>query len=374
MSRISSLAMIGLVFALAVAVPAEEKGSRPAGGPTVYAWFPHQFNDFETRAIQWPAITHLSFRSVVIQPDGTLQEPQPRSKVKRLVDEAHAHGVRIDVLVWGTTPANSSQYLARHQDQAVKSLLEYVKANRLDGLDMDDETWQERNTVTGASNRPLVSGFFRKLSRVLKTARADYQVFWDSPPVIDRQDKFAQSWPDYQAIAAGIDGFCIMSYCMNPPTIGWTTGAQPVRGGGKVAGHARDYATCIHDYVAATGGRKDKLLLGVSNNLGGTEWDCRSDQPLSPILGRPRRLSPEEARANAQKYGRRFDPRQQVPWYCHRQDGRWIQGWYEDEKSLAAKFDLARQEGLQGACIWVLDGGHEPASTFTAIRRHLRAP
>ena len=241
----------------------------PAGGPTVYAWFPHQFNDFETRAIQWPAITHLSFRSVVIEPDGTLQEPQPRSKVKRLVDEAHAARRADRRARLGHHARQLLTVPGRHQDQAVKSLLEYVKANRLDGLDMDDETWQERNTVTGASNRPLVSGFFRKLSRVLKTARRLPGLLGFASG--DRSaGQVRESWPDYQAIAAGIDGFCIMSYCMNPPTIGWTTGAQPVRGGGKVAGHARDYATCIHDYVAATGGRKDKLLLGVSNNLGGT--------------------------------------------------------------------------------------------------------
>ena len=42
------------------------------------------------RGIEWSAITHLSFRSVVLQPDGGLQETQPRAAVKKLVDEAHS--------------------------------------------------------------------------------------------------------------------------------------------------------------------------------------------------------------------------------------------------------------------------------------------
>jgi GH18 family chitinase len=358
---------------------AEKPGDAPKKR-TVYAWFPRQFGNFDTRAIDWSALTHLSFRSVVIQRDGTLQEVVPRAKVKRLVDEAHAHGVRVSVLVWGTSPpkaagaehgAHSSQYLARHQDQVVRGLSDYVKANNLDAVDLDDETWRQENTVSGGSNRELVTEFFRKLNKAFKAARPDYQVFWASPPVIAAQDKYGAAWPDYKAIAELIDGFCIMSYCMCPPTVGWTGGAQPVRGGGKVSGHARDYAACIDDYLAATGGRKDKLLLGIANDLGGTEWTCRSDQPLSPIIGKPRKLDAQEARANAQKHGRKFDPQQQTPWYCYRGEKGWVQGWYEDDESLAAKLDLVRAQGLQGVCVWVLDGAQEPPSTFQLLRKHL---
>jgi spore germination protein YaaH len=162
-----------------------------------------------------------------------------------------------------------------------------------------------------------------------------------------------------------------MSYCMNPPTIGWTGAAQPVGGGGKVNGHARDYATCIRDYLEATGGRADKLLLGVANDLGGTEWTCQNDKPLSPIIGRPRKLTLEQARANAEKHGRRFNPEQKAPWYCYKEGDRWVQGWYEDEESVAAKFELAKATGLQGVCIWILDGAKEPPGTFELIHRYL---
>ena len=347
---------------------------------TVYAWFPRRFDDLDTRAIDWSVITHLSFRSVVIQRDGKIQETRRRADVRRLVEEAHAHGVRVHVLVWGERPQNargvdigaySSEYLAHHPAEAVQSLLDYVRANNLDGLDMDDETWSERNTITGGANRELVTQFFRQLVKAFKAERTDYQIFWAAPPTIDPRDKYATAWPDYRAIAGLVDGICIMSYTMNPPTIGWTGGAQPLRGGGKVNGHPRDYETCLQDYLAATGGRRDKLLLGIANDLGGTEWTCKSDRPLAPIVGRPRKLSPSEARANAAKYGRRFDPHHQVPWYCYRQGDQWIQGWYEDEESLAAKLKMARRLSIQGICLWVLDGANEPPQTFQLIREHL---
>lgn len=360
---------------------AAECNSSPVGKRIVYAWFPKQFANLDPAGIEWSGITHLSFRSIVMQPDGTIRETQPREAVKRLVDEAHRHGVRAGVLAWGSQPQgarpdeignHSSEYLAQHQDQAVQSLLEYVKASNLDCIDIDDETWQERNSVLGGSNRELVTEFFRKLTKAFRTARADYQVFWDSPPVINPQDKFAQAWPDYQAIAELIDGFCIMAYMLNPPTIGWTTARQPVSGGGKVAGHPRDCSTCLQDYLEATGGRKEKLVLGVSIDPGGYEWPAKSDQPLAHILGKARPVSPEQARANARKYGRRFDSQQKAPWYCHQQGEGWVQGWYEDDEAFAAKLDLVKQRNIGGVCLWVLDGPNDPRSLFELTKKYLR--
>ncbi len=375
---VCAVALIGGAIAVAAAQAAEAAGAagpspaRKAPARTVYAWFPRDFGNWDTRALDWSALTCLCFRSVELQPDGSLKEVVRREDVKKLVDEAHSHGVKVAVLVWGTDAAGSSTYLARNADKAVRSLLDYVRANNLDGVNLDDETWAEKNTVTGGPNRELVTQFFALLNKTFKAVRTDYSITWASPPVIAAQDKYGEAWPDYKAIADLVGGFAIMSYCMSPPTAGWTGSAQPFEGGGKVNGHARDYATCIKDYMEATGGRADKLLLGISNDRGGTEWDCRTDQPLSPIIGKPRRLTPEQARANAEKYGRRFDPAQRAPWYCYQQGDHYVQGWYEDEESLAAKFDLAKAAGVQGVCIWVIDGAREPPGTFQLLRRYLQ--
>ena len=367
----AAVALMAALLSLAAAIrPAA--GAQPGAtgsGRTVYAWFPREFGNWDTRALDWSALTHVCFRSVELQPDGTLKEVVNRTDVRKFVEDAHRHGVKVTVLVWGTNAAGSSTYLAHNAQRAVQSLLDYVKANNLDGINMDDETWREKNEVTGGPNRELVTAFFALLHKAFKAARPDYHITWASPPVINAQDKYAEAWPHYAAIADLVDGFAIMSYCMSPPTSGWTGSAQPVEGGGKVNGHVRDYVTCIQDYLAATGGRADKLLLGISNDLGGTEWTCRTNQPLSPIIGRPRPLTPEQARANAVTHGRRFDAVQKAPWYCFAEGDDFVQGWYEDEESLATKLHLARAVGLQGVCVWVLDGAHEPPATFELVHR-----
>jgi hypothetical protein len=217
-----------------------------------------------------------------------------------------------------------------------------------------------------------VTGFFRTLHRVFKSARADYHLSWAAPPVINKVEKYAVAWADYAAAARELDALTIMAYAMNPPTVGWTTGSEPVAGGGEVSGHARDLETLVADYAEATQGRKDKLLLGIATSRGGIEWDCRGVGPLSPIIGEPRPLSPEEARANAVKYGRMFDPVQQYSWYRYRRKNGegWVQGWYEDDESLQAKLTFARGRGFGGVCIWALDGAREPAETFSLLRKY----
>jgi len=327
-----------------------------------------------TGAIDWGALTHVCFRSVELLPDGGIKETRPREEVARLAAEAHRHGVKVAVLAWGTNAANGAKYLARCPGLTAKSLLDYVRACGLDGVNIDDETWETVNAETGKPNRELVTWFFRALRKTFKSVRKDYHLSWAAPPVISARDRYGAAWPDYRAISAEVDAFAIMSYTMNPPTAGWTGGAVPVSGGGLVDGHPRDLATELSDYLAATGGRKDRLLVGLGNSRAGVEWDCRGDGPLSPIVGKPRALSPESARANAGTYGRRFDPAQMYPWYRHRSQNGWVQGWYEDGESIKAKLDFARRNKLAGVCVWALDGAAEPPETFALLREYAGLP
>lgn len=91
-----------------------------------------------------------------------------------------------------------------------------------------------------------------------------------------------------------------------------------------------------------------------------------------PVIGAPRPLKPEDARASAARHGRRFDREQKAPWYAYRDGKRWRQGWYEDDESYAAKLDLVGEYGLGSVCLWVLDGASEPQSTFSIIGCELR--
>lgn len=165
-------------------------------------------------ALDWKALTPLSFRSVILKPDGSVEPGfgATPERIRTLVDEAPGHGVTVTVLTWGTTPEGSSKDLADH---------------------------------TGSWHCPQPR---RREHRRRDVAEDEYD------------------------------------------------GQRP---------EPRDYRTLVEDYLAATGGRKDK-------------------------------------------HGRKVDPNQKAPWYCYAKGDGFVQGWYEDDESLAAKLAFFREQGLAG--------------------------
>lgn len=359
---------MNLPVVLGLAASALMGAGAPAPRPqTVYAWFPAQFGSWRTDGVQWDCLTHLCFRSVELTAEGTLVTPAGNPP-KEFVDAAHRHGVKVTVLVWGTGAGKSDSYLARYPERAAQSLLAYVRANNLDGVNLDDETYREINSVTQTSNRDLLTRFFRTLRRTLR----GYHLSFAAPPVISPADRFACSWMDWPAIAHEVDAVIPMGYCLNPPGAGWTTHPEPIAGGGKAPWTTtRDLQTMVRDYIRAMGGHREKLLVGMSLAFGGYEWRCRTDSPLSPTLGPGRPITAAEAAQMANRYGRRWDARQQSPWYCHQDGDAFVQGWYSDEPAWQARLRWVWEQGLGGIGVWVLDGVNDPPERWQLLRGFL---
>jgi spore germination protein len=100
---------------------------------------------------------------------------------------------------------------------------------------------------------------------------------------------------------------------------------------------------------------RGKLLLGVP--LFGYDWCLPSESN-----GRARRLGLDEARELAESRGAAIEYdslRESAHFRYSDDDGREHVVWFEDERSLLAKFDLVRAWGLRGVSFWRLPGGGE---------------
>jgi spore germination protein len=340
-----------------------------ASRPTVYAWFPAQFGSWKTDGIDWDCLTHLCFRSVELEADGKVRRVSgdpPRD----FVETAHRHGVKVTVLVWTRSKADSDGYLAGFPHEAANNLLAYVKKNNLDGLNIDDEQMGVTNAVAQAPNRELVTRFFRTLQKTFKSANPDYHLSFAAPPVIAAKDRFGTSWLDLKAIAEAVDAIIPMGYTQNPPTAGWASNPEPLSGGGHAAWTAtRDIETMVGDYLEAMGSHKEKLLAGVSLTLGGYEWRCRTEAPLSPTLDKGAWRSLAECEAKMRQHGARWEDAQKSPWYCYRDGDAFVQGWYNDARAWNAKLDWVREQGLGGIGVWVLDGAQDPPDMWRVLRQ-----
>ncbi|MBY7141556.1 glycoside hydrolase family 18 protein [Virgibacillus sp. NKC19-3] len=95
----------------------------------------------------------------------------------------------------------------------------------------------------------------------------------------------------------------------------------------------------------------DKILLG--QNLYGYDWTLPFEEGGEPAEA----ISPQQAitRARQQHTAIEYDDTAQAPFYRYRDaQGKLHEVWFEDARSIQAKFDLIKELGLLGIAYWKL--------------------
>ncbi len=95
----------------------------------------------------------------------------------------------------------------------------------------------------------------------------------------------------------------------------------------------------------------NKIMLG--QNLYGYDWT----EPFQYGGQAAKALSPQQAIALARREGVeiKYDYKAQAPYFNYRDDaGKLHEVWFEDARSIQAKFDLIKQKGLRGISYWKL--------------------
>jgi spore germination protein YaaH len=161
---------------------------------------------------------------------------------------------------------------------------------------------------------------------------------------------------DLKALAQSADLICLMTYDQNTPY----TPPGPVAGYPWVLENLK-YALAVVP--------KDKLSLGIP--LYGFHWFARAPKdgknvpnPGAEYIGAPAALQ----LAHAYNGKIQWDPDDKSAWfYFYRGENReWV--FYTDSRTFSARYDLVKQDGLQGFCSWVL--GEEDPSIWQLLPSH----
>ncbi|MGP4073074.1 LysM peptidoglycan-binding domain-containing protein [Piscibacillus sp. B03] len=143
---------------------------------------------------------------------------------------------------------------------------------------------------------------------------------------------------DYQAHGEIVDFVVLMTYewgySYGPPLA--VSPIEPVRG--------------VVEY-ALTEMPAEKILLG--QNLYGYDWTLPFQEGGDPAEA----LSPNQAIQRAREYNQsiEFDEESQAPYFFYwDENGNQHEVWFEDARSIQAKFDLIRELGLRGISYWKL--------------------
>jgi di-N-acetylchitobiase len=239
-----------------------------------------------------------------------------------------------------------------------------VRAGNADGAHLNFEVF---GAVDPAAREGLTD-FVRSLSSALKAYRNDAELTIFLPGY-DHGESY-----DELALSRIADGLIVQGYDMH-----WLDGptAGPVA---PITGWEGANWSGILDRYLSLGVAPEQIVMTVP--YFGYEWPTAGSEPGSATrgVGVPITYAPVDpdllplirVSATARAAGLEVfrDPVSDSPYYRYRGEDGWYQGWYEDGRSLAAKYRLAKTRGLGGVAIFLL--GYDGQRLESELRRAFR--
>lgn len=227
------------------------------------------------------------------------------------------------------------------QDRLIPQILQTIQSKDYAGLDVDFEFIPGQFAGAYAAFLDRLRRLLHPMGRFLWAALA--------PKTSSQQRGLLYEGHDYAAVSAAVDAVLLMTY-----EWGYTAGPP-------MAVAPLPNVRAVLDY-AVTLIPPEKIMLGVPNY--GYDWPL----PFEAGVTRARSLSNEEAIALARRenIAIQFDDTAVSPFFHYTAgDGTVHEVWFEDARSLSAKFQLMAEYGFLGCGIWNIDRPF--AQTWTTL-------
>jgi spore germination protein YaaH len=273
--------------------------------------------------------------SVEVNPDGSLGNDHgwPWTAV---INDAHAQGVKVilvatlfdsaDILTLITTPGYKASFFANIRDKMLEG--------SADGVNIDFEG-------SGTTWKSYINGFMADLTAYLHAEVPGSEVTFAGPAV-----NWSNAW-DLAGLADSCDGIFIMGYAFAGSWSTYTGPNSPLTGGS-----INIYDTVFDEYDDVTQNHPEKLILGLPYY--GGHWITASPEPRAAVVDWVGSTRFRNDEPNSQYHGLLWDEVSQTPWYRWQDGGDWHQVWFDNAESLGLKYELARDNGLQGVGMWAL--------------------
>lgn len=328
------------------------RGGGPPATPrakrVVYGYYPYWVDAWEH--LRWDLLTHIAYFSVNMNGDGTLGTRNGWPDTD-FVDTAHLFGVKVDVSFTLFDGAAILQLCSDDTNRArgIANMIDQMEAGGADGVNIDFESVND-------GTRDCFTQYVRELRESLTARGHPDAVISIAGPAVDWTDEF-----DLGALAEYTDIYFIMGYGYH-----WTRSAKPGPVGQlRVTESWRPHVsismqrTLAHYTSIVPPERRAVIVFGVPYY--GRDWPVQSASMHAATTGNGDARTYEAARdALASGRERAYDPDSENPWYAYQSGGTWRQTWYDDEESLAAKYQLALEQEIGGVGIWALgyDGAY----------------
>ncbi|TAL06837.1 MAG: hypothetical protein EPO00_10415 [Chloroflexota bacterium] len=325
----------------------------------VYGYLPYWEIDATTDVyLRYDLLTDIALFSVGFDADGAIVTTATGyaavtgSNAATIVSHAQAAGVRVDLTVTSFGLAKNAAFFtnAAAMSNAVAALSNLVKAEGLDGINLDVESLANENFAAYGQ-------FVGQLRAALRAWNPAAQVS------VATNGNVSGANMAVQALANGADRVFIMGYSYR------TAGANPA---GSIAPIARPASqtslTWTLDTYASKGIPASRLLLGLPYY--GRSWTTTSGLLNASTTGSAGVFIPSDEMATI-PVGTviNHDPAEGTKWFAIQDPGTgvWTQTYFDDPVTLRAKYDLANRRGLGGVGIWTLGYDRGVAGYWDAI-------
>jgi len=319
--------------------------------------------------MQYQLVSTIAFFGVAAKPDGTLATYATgwtawySSAMTNVINAAHARGVKVVLTITMMAYDGGAQQAsllgsATARANVVAAIVAAVRDRNADGVNLDFEP-------VAVAQRDQYTSFVRQLKAALVAAGVGSNV---TVCTMGGAATWATGYDLAGLVAPGAaDALFVMGYDYS-----WSGSARA----GGVAPMDSPYILDVNESVA------DYLQVVPANKvIWGVPYYGRTWQTQSNALNALTRVGASGSSVAywytgnlslAAQYGRLWDSVGKVPWFRYYDSGAatWVEGYYDDAVSLAAKWDMVNQRGLLGTGMWTLlmDAGRQELWNLLAAK------
>ncbi|KAJ2745597.1 hypothetical protein GGI20_002032 [Coemansia sp. BCRC 34301] len=357
------------------------------GGPIIMGYYP-SWKRAQSATVDWSKYTHVNIAFSIPRQDGTFTF-EDDWVLPQMISQVRAGGAKVLMSVGGWTGSNFFSTIVKSasaRSTMISSMVNYVKTNNLDGIDIDWEypgrLGNTCNIFDEANDTPNFLAFLQDLRTAFDTAFGVKQRLITLAVRVQPFDIGGVPAKDVAAFAKVIDYANLMQYDING---GWNTKTGPNAPFNFQPGEGLQvsFVSAIDDWVNA-GFPANQLTAGIGFYGRSTiaSQDMTKDptnqyQPQQAVvpLGdsedapwydacagstansgvwmwkhlRDQGVLTSPATAAA-PWVRQWDPVSQTPWLFNPSTKQFIS--YDDPQSLQIKVNYAASRGLAGAMVW----------------------
>ena len=305
---------------------------------SVFGYLPFwEINEIADDYLRFDILTHIALFAFEANDDGTLTPPYnwPWTDI---INEAHGGGVKAIMTVVNFDAPTINKFLSDEElaQTLMENIYSVINEYKLDGVNIDFEA------MYNSDEGEPINNFMSGLSDYLKSQNENLEISFAAPAINWNDD-----W-NFDGLAAACDYIFIMGYDFYGSWSDVTGPVAPLTGGTYNVNLQR---TIYEDYWGVVQTSPEKLILGVPYY--GTYWTCESDEENSDVIEFIDNLKYRTIKNNFFDSQLNWSDEYKTPWLVW-EDSTWNQIWFDDDSSLAMKYDLVLDNNLKGAGMWAL--------------------